>query len=196
MNPESLHAQLAAIRGYDQYPTSGIKQDLLQSFFPTNMTEMVNDLSNVTSAFYGFLLKHVGETLGPEHINGVSEKLFYSLGQLKTQQALQKHDSLFTDTTAFAIVPISAIYNASPEYIFSVDKLTADHTTLTMTGVDRYYRICHQLGIAEHLTWPTLLPFMEAIKDTLQLDVTISYELQPFTENYETHCVYHFQKHS
>ncbi len=194
MNQESLHDQLSAIRGFDNYPTHGIKQDLLSAFFPSSMTEMVNDLSNVTSAFYGFLLQHVGETLGNEHINKFSEKLFYSLGKLKTEQALLKNDGLLTDTAAFAIVPISAIYNASPEYIFSVDKLSADHTILSMRGVDRYYRICKQLGIEQHLKWPTLLPFMEAIKDTLNLDVEISYELFPFTDDYQTQCVYHFKK--
>lgn len=194
MSKEYLHDQLYDIRGYDVYANHEVKKSLLLSFFPDTIIDMINDMSNVTSAFYGFLLKNIGETLGKEKINEFSEKLFYNLGKLKTEQALIKDAELYRDTRAFAVVAISAIYNASPEYIFSIDEFTAEKTVLTLTGVDRYYRVCHQVGIDEYVKWPTLLPFIEAIKDTLQVNASIEYNLSPYTEDYKTNCVFTFKK--
>lgn len=190
-----LLGQLDAIRGNDNYPDQETKENLLSTFFPSATSDLVADLSNVTSAFYGFLLKSIGDKYGNEQINQHSEQLFYNLGQIKTEQALVKNSNLYRDCRAFAVVGISAIYNASPEYVFTVEQFLPEYTELKLTGVDRYYRIAKQLGIEKYLNFPTLLPFMRGIKDVLQLeDTSIEITTTSFDDDYKTECTYIFKQ--
>lgn len=98
------------------------------------------------------------------------------MGRIKTQQCKSKLLNFPNDTRAFAYVVISAIYNASPEYIFEVIKFSSVETVIKLDGVDRYLRILSQLDIDKYIKFPTLLPFMNGIKDELQLDCKIDFQ--------------------
>lgn len=139
------------------------------------------------------MLKNIGNELGNEKIDNYSKNLFYELGKLKTKQALEMHSKLEKDTRAFAIVLISAIYNASPEYDFNIENYTVEHTTIVLSGVDRYLRILTELGIDSFVTFPTLIPFMNGIKDTLNIDCNIEYTFEKLEKNNEAICVYNFK---
>jgi len=147
----------------------------------------------VTSAFYGLLLKNIGEEIGNENIDLQSKKLFYQLGKLKTLQALEMNPKLERNARSFAIVLISAIYNASPEYIFTIEKYTKKNTTIILTGVDRYLRILTELEIAQYVTFPTLLPFLQAINDTLEINCEIEYNFNTSEKENEAQCIYNFK---
>jgi hypothetical protein len=189
-----FYEELLPLRKNDVYSDDVIKKRIIKDFFPESASSLTQDLSNVTSAFYGFLLQKAGVLAGFDNVNSLSEELFYELGKLKTDQACQKMSDLPRDTRAFAIIAISAIFNASPEYIFSVEKFTSDHTIINLSGEDRYHKIASMLGFAEYLQWPTLTPFMRAINDTLNLQSEIYVDLISLNEKSETYCKYEFKK--
>lgn len=180
------------IREKDVYLTQEIEKACIDNFFPTTTTELTLDLSNVTSAFYGLALKSIYELYGKESVNSISEKIFYDLGRIKTQQCKSKLPNFPQNTKAFAFVIISAIYNASPEYTFEVIKFTTDETIIKLEGIDRYLRILSQLEIDEYVKFPTLLPFMNGIKDELQLDCNIDFQSDINKSENKTSTTYKF----
>ena len=117
-----LLKNLERSRGKDVFPSLTLKEEILEAFFPEDAVTLTQNLSNVTSAFYGLLLKDIGVTFGNDKIDNHSKKLFYELGRLKTMQAIEAHPKLERDTRAFAAVVIYAIYNSSPEYNFKILK--------------------------------------------------------------------------
>jgi hypothetical protein len=188
----SLHEDLKELRGQDSYPNEEIKNQFLRTFFPKDINELVSDLSNVTAAFYGFLLQQKEKT---EDINQSSEKLFYELGTLKTLQAIAKMPLFPKDCRSFIIVIISAIYNASPEYIFNIIVYEPDFCQIQITGIDRYHRILKNLSLDAKVNFPTLIPFMYAIKTQLNLtDIEINVACKEFSNSSETNCIYTFKK--
>ena len=190
---QSLLNNLEPLRGNDSFPSINLKHEIIDLFFPQNTSELTQNLSNVTSAFYGLLLKNIGEEIGNENIDLQSKKLFYQLGKLKTLQALEMNPKLERNARSFAIVLISAIYNASPEYIFTIEKYTKKNTTIILTGVDRYLRILTELEIAQYVTFPTLLPFLQAINDTLEINCEIEYNFNTSEKENEAQCIYNFK---
>lgn len=193
---KQLLKTIASIRGNDIYPSGEIKNEIINTFFPDNTSKLVQDLSGVTGAFYGILLKTVGEEFGNSKIDNISKKVFYELGKLKAQQATEIYPELPIDKRAFAIVLISAIYNASPEYSFKLIKYEAEHTIIELNGVDRYLRILNQLNISKHVTFPTLIPFFEGIKDSLNINCKFSYTMNIENNLNKTNCTYEFVSNS
>lgn len=190
-----LLKNLERSRGKDVFPSLTLKEEILEAFFPEDAVTLTQNLSNVTSAFYGLLLKDIGVTFGNDKIDNHSKKLFYELGRLKTMQAIEAHPKLERDTRAFAAVVIYAIYNSSPEYNFKILKYSPKNTILELTGVDRYLKILSQLGIDEHVTIPTFLPFVEGVKDVLNIDCDIEYTFEKRDQDFNIKSVYNIKQH-
>lgn len=55
--------EVDALRKNDIYATKELKEELQKYLFPASTKDLVLDLSNVTSAFYGILLKNIGEKI-------------------------------------------------------------------------------------------------------------------------------------
>ena len=91
-----------------------------------------------------------------------------------------------------AFVIVSAIYNASPEYVFEIIELSPNKTIFKLDGIDRYLRILSQLDIEHHITFPVLIPFMEGIKNALDLDCKIEFESVINKEENKTNTIYKF----
>lgn len=188
-----FYNELSELREKDKYPNDEFKEKMIDTFFPKSANNLTQDLSNVTSAFYGFLLVKISKVLGSDQIDTLSRELFYELGKLKTNQATEKMKDMPYDTRAFAIISLSAIYNASPEYQISIEEFSQNHTVFILTGTDRYHKIAKNLGIDEHLSWPTLTPFMEAINVEMGLNAMINIELLSLAQDSETICKYEFK---
>lgn len=185
---ESLHS----FRINDLFHDDNLKNEIITTFFPKNINELVGDLSNVTSAFYGLLLKIIGEHYGNESINDISMKLFYELGKLKTTQAMEKMNNFPMDTRAYPIILISAIYNASPEYSFEIKNYTKQESIIELSGIDRYHRITSDLSINKHLSWPTLKGFIDGITDSLKINCLAHVNLKSMKDDNTTICEYKF----
>lgn len=189
----TLMKSIHQIRKNDVYLTQEIKNICIENFFPENTYELTLDLSNVTSAFFGLSLKNTIAIHGENSANIISEKIFYDLGRIKTQQCQSKLAHFPNDTRAFAYVVISAIFNASPEYTFEVIEFSPKETIIKLDGIDRYLRILSQLNIDQYVKFPTLVPFMEGIKDELQLtDCKIDFQYAINKEENKTTTTYKF----
>ena len=168
---------IADIRRYDCFPAGPTEKELVNTFFPKTVSDLTKDLSNVTAAFYGIFLESLTDVVAGSEIDSISRKFFHRLGRMKTAAILNQYGGLPilpADARGIAIVLISAIYNASPEYNFTISHYAEDRCVITLTGKDRYYRIATQLGIEQLLTWPTLTPFFEGINDELELNCDIT----------------------
>ncbi|TPG36145.1 hypothetical protein [Flavobacterium pectinovorum] len=191
---DALLKILNQTRSKDVFPSLEIKEAIVDAFFPENTNILTQNLSNVTSAFYGLLLKNIGATFGNDKMDSHSKKLFYELGKLKTMQALEVNPKIERDTRTFAAVVIYAIYNSSPEYNFKIIKYTPKNTIIELAGVDRYLKILTELGIVEHITIPTFLPFVEGIKDIVKFDCEIEYTFERTDQNFNIKSVYNIKQ--
>lgn len=187
-----LLEDLKQIRKNDYYGTVELEVELQDSLFPSSTEELTLDLSNVTSAFYGLMLKNIGNEIGLDKIDGISKSTFYDLGKAKSSQCETKMEILPKDTRVFFIVLTSAIFNASPEYSFKIIKYSKEKTVFELNGVDRYLRILNELEISNYITFPTLIPFMNGIKDYFEINCKIEYDLEINNETNEVKCVYEF----
>ncbi|MDV7695788.1 hypothetical protein N6B72_02535 [Chryseobacterium soli] len=187
-----LLEDLQVLRREDVYLTQEIETKCKDHFFPAGVNELTLDLSNVTSAFYGLALKNIGEEYGVQGIKKISEKVFYDLGRLKAIQCKSKLEDFPADTTALALVVISAIYNASPEYTFEILTFSPNETSIKLTGVDRYLRVLSQLELDSYIDFPVLIPFFEGIRDELNLTCTIDFESDMNKEENKTNTTYKF----
>jgi hypothetical protein len=168
------------MRGADRFHPKQDEERLLRAFYPENPGELALDLSTVTSLFYGLLLQVAAEQVGPHAVDAMSRALFYRLGRAKASatraQRADRHP-FFGDTRDLITILISAIYNASPEYVFHVEHYDAEQCCVLLSGVDRYYRAARDLGLVEFLRWPTLHPFFEGIRDELGIACSVESQL-------------------
>ena len=167
---KKLLEELKNLRKNDYYGDPRLKEILQEKLFPASTEELVLDMSGVTAVFYGLLMKNTGIEIGFERIDAISKKTFYDIGLAKSDQCKAKIELQNNDTRAFFIVLASAIFNASPEYSFRIIKYSAEQTIVELHGIDRYFRILNQLGISDHVTFPTLIAFMNGIKDSFEID--------------------------
>jgi hypothetical protein len=156
------------MRREDRFHPAQDAERLLAALYPATPSELALDLSRVTSLFYGLLLQVAHDQFGAEVIDAMSRALFYRLGRMKARAAHARHTGeLHGDTRDLVTILIAAIYDASPEYVFQVERHEPDVCSVTLSGVDRYYRAASELNLVHHLRWPTLHPFFEGIRDEL-----------------------------
>ncbi len=194
MEQANLLERLKQIRKNDTLNDVAFQKELIEKLFPNTTENLVLDLSNVTSAFYGILLDNIGKEFGYDKIDKVSKTTFYSIGQIKAKQCFEKFKDMPIDSRSFLIVLISAIYNASPEYNFNVIEMGKETTIFELYGVDRYLRVLNNLSISDHIEFPTLSPFMVGIRDFFKLNckMDIDFEVTNIKNN-ETKHTYKFE---
>jgi CRP-like cAMP-binding protein len=190
-----LYSEIQAIRANATYPTEEVKAALLEKSFPRSAEDMTLRLSNVTAAFYGLMLKHVGLQFGWQEIDGLSRRVFQELGRLKTREALENGIDLPADTRAPVVVFITAVHSASPEYNFNVLEYLPETSAIRVFGTSRYDRIAKKLDIEQHLTWPELVPFFQGISDELKLSCRIETDLRDLGDGGRYDCIYRFVTH-
>lgn len=168
------------MREHDRFHPRQDPERLLGAFYPESPAQLAQDLSQVTSLFYGLLLQVAADQFGREAVDPMSRSLFYRLGRAKAQatraSSADRHP-FFGDVRDLITLLISAIYNASPEYVFHVERYDADECRVVLSGVDRYYRAARELGIVQLLRWPTLHPFFEGIRDELGIACEVDSQL-------------------
>jgi CRP-like cAMP-binding protein len=185
-----LYGEMQGIRAKDAYPDEEVKAHLVEKTFPKSAEEMTLKLSNVTAAFYGLLLAHVGDRFGWKEADVMSKAVFRKLGQLKTKEALEVGVDLPRDARAPLLVFITAVHSASPEYNFEVLEYLPDESTIRVFGISRYDRIAKALNIERHLTWPELLPFFEGAAEELGIQCKVQGELKELGELGRYECIY------
>jgi hypothetical protein len=178
------------IRANDIYPDEETKAQLIAKSFPASAEDMTLKLSNVTAAFYGLMLKNVGEQFGWQEVDTLSRRVFRQLGRLKTREAIENGIDLPRDCRAPALVFITAVHSASPEYHFDVFEYLPADTAIRVFGISRYDRIAKKLGIEQHLAWPELTPFFEGIAEELDVACAIKSDLKHLGEAGSYDCTY------
>lgn len=187
-----IYAEMQGIRAADVYPDEEVKAQLVEKTFPKSAEEMTLQLSNVTAAFYGLLLAHIGDRFGWQEADAISKSVFRNLGRLKTKEALEVGVDLPKDSRAPALVFITAVHSASPEYNFEVFEYLPEETTVRVFGISRYDRIAKKLDIERHLTWPELIPFFEGVAEELDIPCRIDGTLKELGADGKYECVYRF----
>ena len=189
---QRIYAELQGIRAKDIYPDEEVKAQLVEKTFPKSAEEMTLKLSNVSAAFYGLLLQDVGSRYGWAEVDVLSKSVFTNLGPLKTAEAKELGVDVPEDSRAPAVVFITAVHSASPEYNFEVLEYLPEETSIRVFGVSRYDRIAKKLDIEEHLTWPELIPFFEGVAAEMGIDCKVEGDLKELGEGGRYECIYRF----
>jgi hypothetical protein len=185
-----IYAEMQGIRAKDSYPNEEVKAYLVEKTFPKSAEEMTLKLSNVSAAFYGLMLAHIGDRFGWREADTISKAVFRKLGQLKTKEALELGVDVPKDSRAPALVFITAVHSASPEYNFEVFEYLPNETVVRVFGVSRYDRIAKKLDIERYLSWPELLPFFEGVAEEMGIKCKVEGELKELGEEGRYDCVY------
>jgi CRP-like cAMP-binding protein len=187
-----IYAEMQGIRAKDIYPDEEVKAQLVEKTFPQSAEDMTLKLSNVSAAFYGLLLADVGARFGWAEADALSKSVFTKLGRLKTAEALDLGVDVPKDSRAPALVFITAVHSASPEYNFEVLEYLPEETAIRVFGVSRYDRIAKKLDIEQHLTWPELIPFFEGVAEEIGIKCKIEGDLRELGEGGRYECLYRF----
>lgn len=187
-----IYSEVQGIRAKDTYPDEEVKAYLVDKTFPKSAEDMTLKLSNVTAAFYGIMLKHVGMRFGWSEVDPLSKNVFRELGRLKTREARDNGIEVPRDCRALALVFITAVHSASPEYNFHVFEYLPQDTAVRVFGISRYDRLAKVLDIEQHLTWPELTPFFEGIAEEMGIDCRIETDLKELGEGGRYDCTYRF----
>jgi hypothetical protein len=185
-----IYAEMQGIRAKDSYPDEEVKAYLIEKTFPKSAEEMTLKLSNVSAAFYGLMVAHIGDRFGWREADAISKAVFRKLGQLKTREALELGVDVPKDSRAPALVFITAVHSASPEYNFEVFEYLPNETVIRVFGVSRYDRIAKKLDIERYLSWPELLPFLEGVAEEMGIKCKVEGELKELGEEGRYDCVY------
>jgi hypothetical protein len=185
-----VYAEMQGIRAKDSYPDEEVKAYLVEKTFPKSAEELTLKLSNVSAAFYGLMLAHIGDRFGWREADTISKAVFRKLGQLKTKEALELGVDLPKDSRAPVLVFITAVHSASPEYNFEVFEYLPNETVVRVFGVSRYDRIAKKLDIERYLSWPELLPFFEGVAEEMGVKCKVEGELKELGEEGRYDCVY------
>jgi hypothetical protein len=183
MERNGEYDRMKGVRGKDVYPDRNVEASLVDAVFPSSVEVMARKLSNVTAAFYGLGLKHLGLTCGWDKVDAVSKSLFRELGHVKATEAQGTGLFLPLDSRAPALVFVTAVYTSSPEYNFEFLTYTPEETLLRIFGSCRYYRAAKGLGIAGYLTWPTLTPFFEGITEELGIPCSVEMTMKSLEDD-------------
>lgn len=183
MEKNQEYERIKGMRGKDVYPDADLQEELVSKVFPPDAEAVARKLSNVTAAFYGLGLKHLGLECGWDKVDTVSKNLFRELGHIKAAEAREMGVFLPPDSRAPAIVFVTAVFTSSPEYNFEFLRYTPEETALRIFGSCRYYRIAKKLDIAGHLTWPTLIPFFEGIAEELTVPCSVEMTVKSLEED-------------
>jgi hypothetical protein len=187
-----IYAEMQGIRAKDSYPDEEVKAYLVDKTFPKSAEEMTLKLSNVTAAFYGLLLSNVGERFGWKEADAISKTVFRKLGQLKAREALELGVDVPRDSRAPALVFITAVHSASPEYNFEIFEYLPEETVIRVFGISRYDRIAKELDIERYLTWPELVPFFEGVAKEIGVRCKVEANLKELGEGGRYECIYRF----
>jgi CRP-like cAMP-binding protein len=187
-----IYGEMQGIRAKDVYPDEEVKAFLVEKTFPKSAEEMTLKLSNVSAAFYGLMLANVGDRFGWKEADAISKSVFRKLGQLKTKEALELGVDVPKDSRALALVFITAVHSASPEYNFEVFEYLPEETTIRVFGISRYDRIAKKLDIERYLTWPELVPFFEGVAEEMGVRCKIEGELKELGKEGRYDCLYRF----
>lgn len=190
-----IYSEVQGIRAKDTYPDEEVKAYLVDKTFPKSAEDMTLKLSNVTAAFYGIMLKRVGLRFGWKEVDPLSRDVFRELGRLKTKEARENGIEVPKDCRALALVFITAVHSASPEYNFHVFEYQPQETAVRVFGISRYDRLAKALDIEQHLTWPELTPFFEGIAEEMGIDCRIETDLSELGEGGRYDCTYRFLLH-
>jgi CRP-like cAMP-binding protein len=187
-----IYGEMQRIRAKDAYPDEEVKAFLVEKTFPKSVEEMTLKLSNVSAAFYGLMLANVGDRFGWKEADAISKSVFRKLGQLKTKEALELGMDVPRDSRALALVFITAVHSASPEYNFEVFEYLPEETTIRVFGISRYDRIAKKLDIERYLTWPELIPFFEGVAEEMGVRCKIEGDLKELGKEGRYECLYRF----
>lgn len=187
-----IYGEMQGIRAQDIYPDEEVKAKLVEKTFPKSAEEMTLKLSNVSAAFYGLLLADVGARFGWAEADALSKSVFAKLGRLKTKEAQELGIDVPMDSRAPALVFITAVHSASPEYNFEVLEYLPEETSIRVFGISRYDRIAKKLGIEQHLTWPELIPFFEGVAEEIGIKCKVEGDLKELGEGGRYECLYRF----
>jgi len=150
--------------------------DIFSAFAPATHADAMLSLSGVTGGFYALLLKSVKDCYPEADLNKISQHCFKSIGVLKSTEYLSKRSPSmmdYKDTRGCILTLVMAIFNASPEYIFNVEKFDREHSIITLTGKDRYLRSANACGIADQIQFPTLTEFLKGAAETIGIECKV-----------------------
>lgn len=177
-------------RKNDVYPSGMNVEELINTYFPESLAAFVQDMSDITAAFYGTMLSKARIFWGASAVDALAMATITEMGSFKAKQALVRYPELPMDGRGLLLILISGIFSASPEYQFRIIEFSPEIVKAQIMGNDRYFRIAVNKGVQELITWPTILHFLRGANAELGWNYEIDLEVKQLDKNGD--CLYEF----
>jgi hypothetical protein len=177
-------------RKNDVYPSGMNVEELINTYFPESLPAFVQDMSDITAAFYGTMLAKARTFWGASAVDALAMATITEMGRFKAKQALVRYPELPMDGRGLLLILIAGIFSASPEYQFRIIEFSADVVKAQIMGNDRYYRVAVNKGVQELITWPTILHFLRGANAELGWNYEIDMDVKQLDKNGD--CLYEF----
>ncbi|SHM56286.1 hypothetical protein SAMN05444266_10915 [Chitinophaga jiangningensis] len=181
----TLFQELSVWRDKDVFHPDMDSDAIIEQLFPRDFAGFTRSMSDIIGSFYGILLQAAGNLGGVNMPDALSESLMRELGRAKANTLLQQFPELNRDARGILKAIISAIYGASPEYNFQINRYEPDMVKFTMTGDDRYHRISKRLNLSAQLEWPVVTPFFQAVCEVIAPGFTVDTALEELFDSSE-----------
>jgi hypothetical protein len=177
-------------RKNDVYPSGINVEELISTYFPESLPAFVQDMSDITAAFYGTMLAKARVFWGASAVDALAVATITEMGRFKAKQALVRYPELPMDGRGLLLILIAGIFSASPEYQFRIIEFSADVVKAQIMGNDRYYRVAVNKGVEGLVTWPTILHFLRGANAELGWNYEIDMDVKQLDKNGD--CLYEF----
>ncbi|SHL70795.1 hypothetical protein [Chryseobacterium polytrichastri] len=175
-------------RKNDIFPSEVSQEQIIEEFFPKSFVELVQNLSDITGAFYGGMLKQIEVLYGKDATSQISKNFMYDLGIKTALKNMSAKPNLNSDLPAMAKILLGTVYTSSPEFSFEIKQWNNTIIEVLIKGIDRYHKAAQNFGIAEQLEWPTIKPFIQGICDAMKLNILFKMDIHELKD--DSSCIY------
>lgn len=185
-----VYAQLEYARTADVYHPDMDAEEVIHTYFPESMQAFVQDMSDITAAFYGTMLSQTRLFWGASAVDALAVATITQMGYFKARQSVARYPDLPADARGLLLILIAGIFSASPEYQFRILDFSPDRVKANVMGKDRYYRIAVNKGVQELITWPTIMHFLRGANAELGWDYEVDMDIRELAD--DGSCLYEF----
>lgn len=189
-NLPEVYAQLEYARVGDVYHPDIDAEEVIRTYFPESMQAFVQDMSDITAAFYGTMLSQTRLFWGGSAVDALAVATITQMGHFKARQSVARYPDLPNDARGLLLILIAGIFSASPEYQFRILDFSPDLVKANVMGKDRYYRVAVNKGVQELITWPTIMHFLRGANAELGWDYEVDMDIRELAD--DGSCLYEF----
>lgn len=123
-NETKAYSYLQYARVEDVYHSSMNIEEVIETYFPDSLPAFVQDMSDITVAFYGTMLAKARLFWGASGVNPLATSTITETGRFKARQAMVRYPGLPKDGRGLLLIVIAGIPVSHPRIFGAIYQAT------------------------------------------------------------------------